>query len=729
MSTRHVVVRTRLRPPVPPPGLVRRRRLLERLTGAREQVLAVCAPTGAGKSVLLADWVAQRSAGRWCWASLSPYDDHPAGVWSALLETVRPLRPNLAVPPPRVLEDRRELLTSVVPDLLNELLGGEPLTLVVDDLSAVDDPLALEALDVFLRQLPPHIQVAVAANRPLRLDSLPRLRAEGKVLDLDESALRFTTAEAQALFRTMGVHDVDGSAAARACEAVDGLAVAVRLAAVHEAAGTVDRASGGPVPELVEYVRSCVLDRVTSRQLRFLLRTCVLDEPAPDVCSALTGEPDAGLLDQLTASSLLIRRLPVRPPAYRYHPVLRGVAAAVLAAEDPAAVRDLHARAARWYTGRDRIAPVLRHAAAAGADHATEIVSRHWTDADPGEVLGWLSGLGRIDAATPLLRAIGAAASFVRGDEMSSWLSPGDRLADHDHPARAAVVAMTALRAGSLSRAAELATAALAAASTGRWWDTFAELALGTARLWAGRFDEARALLEHAVLVADRDRHRYVRTRARDALAILAYLDGTPDRGRRAAGDAATHSPPGQAPLAQCVLGCVEDGRAHGSRLPTMVDAARSLDRDDPHAAAMAWTLVALVANREGDLPVVRQCRERARYALIGCEEGVTLPEPAGLSVDSPFSWRPSGREHAVLRALPGPLSVKQIASELQLSPNTVKTHVRTIFLGLGAHSRAEAVARARERGLLPGGGGRPRRPSALPVHHDRADAASCRRA
>jgi LuxR family transcriptional regulator, maltose regulon positive regulatory protein len=48
-----------------------------------------------------------------------------------------------------------------------------------------------------------------------------------------------------------------------------------------------------------------------------------------------------------------------------------------------------------------------------------------------------------------------------------------------------------------------------------------------------------------------------------------------------------------------------------------------------------------------------------------------------------------------VLRYLPTHLSAPEIAHELYVSTNTVKTHMRHLYAKLGTHRRAETIARA----------------------------------
>jgi len=114
-----------------------------------------------------------------------------------------------------------------------------------------------------------------------------------------------------------------------------------------------------------------------------------------------------------------------------------------------------------------------------------------------------------------------------------------------------------------------------------------------------------------------------------------------------------------------------------------------------------------------------RHARDCARHAALVAEILSLLPaehgeqkRPGGMA--SPHAWRDdlgqspprlidplTKSEIRVLRYLPTNLSAPEIARELSVSVNTVRTHVRHLSAKLGTHRRTEAVAHARALGLL----------------------------
>ncbi len=141
---------------------------------------------------------------------------------------------------------------------------------------------------------------------------------------------------------------------------------------------------------------------------------------------------------------------------------------------------------------------------------------------------------------------------------------------------------------------------------------------------------------------------------------------------------------------------------------------ARVLARSDRDAASLHIVHALETAQRRGMLQTVASegvevldlvelaawCvpagwMDRLRHAM--------LPTWAGRDVAGPIEAL-TDREREVLRLLPSRLTLREIASELYVSQNTLKFHLRAIYRKLGVASRASAVALARERRLLPHG-------------------------
>jgi LuxR family maltose regulon positive regulatory protein len=163
----------------------------------------------------------------------------------------------------------------------------------------------------------------------------------------------------------------------------------------------------------------------------------------------------------------------------------------------------------------------------------------------------------------------------------------------------------------------------------------------------------------------------------------------------------------------------------HGSLLARRGDLAGATDAIE-HGLALgerlrAWQVTVSAALALAD---VKQCQHdpttarrwlsRARDTLATLpdpgdgfarlertEKALRLRAPRRTAAAPAAFWELSPREIEVLRLLPGTLSQREIAAELYVSFNTVRTHTRVIFSKLGVTSRVEAVARARELGLI----------------------------
>jgi len=113
-----------------------------------------------------------------------------------------------------------------------------------------------------------------------------------------------------------------------------------------------------------------------------------------------------------------------------------------------------------------------------------------------------------------------------------------------------------------------------------------------------------------------------------------------------------------------------------------------------------------------------RHARQSTRHATLIAEILSLLPAahgtagaqektaPAGVRADAagptPRLIEPLTKsEICVLRYIPTNLTTPEIAQQLSVSVSTVRTHIRHVFVKLGAHSRTEAVTQARALGLL----------------------------
>ena len=110
------------------------------------------------------------------------------------------------------------------------------------------------------------------------------------------------------------------------------------------------------------------------------------------------------------------------------------------------------------------------------------------------------------------------------------------------------------------------------------------------------------------------------------------------------------------------------------------------------------------VANDEANeaAMLIRSCPDPGpRIQRLLAQTRGRVPTGAPSASPPPGVEELSEGEFRVLRLLASDLTQREIGAELYLTLNTIKSHTRSIFRKLGASSREEAVARARELELI----------------------------
>jgi LuxR family maltose regulon positive regulatory protein len=151
----------------------------------------------------------------------------------------------------------------------------------------------------------------------------------------------------------------------------------------------------------------------------------------------------------------------------------------------------------------------------------------------------------------------------------------------------------------------------------------------------------------------------------------------------------------------------------HGRFRSLLGAAGEAMERARPFPWLVASASIRLsrILLDAGDPATAQKAAVRARLALdqltttgVLAESYRTLTIDLGRQTAPESSVGTSGltvAEQRVLRLLPTHLTLHQIAGELQLSRNTVKTQVAAVYRKLSATTRAAAVVQGRELGLL----------------------------
>lgn len=173
----------------------------------------VVAPAGYGKTTLLAQWASAltHTGATVCWLSLDEADRDPALQLAYLIRAFQTHVPNIGEQAWRILNSVADLQRdwalvagALCSDLQAHLMT--PTFLFLDDLHAVvDGPVTGYLLGYILRAAPANLHVVMTSRRPINFAPLPRLRAEGALVEVTQHDLSLTQIEAHELLERSGV--------------------------------------------------------------------------------------------------------------------------------------------------------------------------------------------------------------------------------------------------------------------------------------------------------------------------------------------------------------------------------------------------------------------------------------------------------------------------------------------------------------------------------------------
>jgi LuxR family maltose regulon positive regulatory protein len=355
--------------PAPSGPMLRRRRLVERLSGAvaGRPVTLVCAPAGSGKTVLAGSWVSSAMfPGPVVWISLDEDDERPGIFWTYVVTGLD--RGGVDVEGVGVPRSADSVDHSTLVRLAARLSErDEPVVIVLDNADALSGRQLADDVDFLLRHTGERLRLVVLARvdpaLPLPLYRLERLVAEIRFRDL-----AFTLGEARELLRARS-RNLSENEVHAVSDRTRGWAAGLRLAELPDADGDV----GDHEPDvlgdddLAAYFRSEVLGKQPPNVRDVVLAASVVDVVPTELARHLSGSKSAGMiLRTLAQQAAFLEPEPGTSDVYRYHPLVRDLLVAELRSEYPRRWRRLQLRAARWFESTGQIVEAVQQYAAAG---------------------------------------------------------------------------------------------------------------------------------------------------------------------------------------------------------------------------------------------------------------------------------------------------------------------------------------------------------------------------
>ncbi len=752
-----MLIATKVHPPAIRDQVVPRERLLERLRAGSDLALTlVIGPAGFGKTTLLAAWYQAETARKpVAWLTLDEGDNDPVVLWSYVTEALRqvcpavsrsaaphPAAPHPAAPDPAAPDpaaphpaapDRTEpaAFTDVVlPRLVNELSDQGDVVLILDDFHRLSGA-ALDSMAAFIGHAPSNLQL-VLSTRAEPVFPLGSLRAHGELMELRVGDLRFTPGETDEFLNgclRLGLAPADVDALLARTEGWPAGLYLAALAMRREPADRHDFVTrfGASLSRYVtDFLEAEVLAASDPPMQALMLRSSLLGRLSGPLCDVvLERQHSAEMLDELSRTNLFLVPLGDQGGWYRFHPLFAQLLQTELGRREPGVAQSLHRRAYFWHRDHGTTEEAVHHALEAREyAAAAALIAATWVKYPCRTVLAWLGRFpGEIlggDIRLLLVQAW-ALSRAARREEAARAIAAAERLGEPGTGPlpdgfSSVEASLTTLRAvfpwGDVGAQLEYGGRAAKLEGPESPWRPVACWAVGMGLYLHGEFGAADRWFAESQMLAPSSA-RWLE--AGSSLACRSLIAGEQGRGdyQRLLAETAValireHGVEETCGQEWLALGASLAARGLTADALPAIERATAVMRSAGQPTSLAMALLQQV-------PVLRALGERERADAVIAETSSVIascPDP-GILVGQLTAARRSPRsavrpgqnltvrERKVLRLLKSGLNEREIGLELYVSRNTVHTHIQAIYRKLAVSTRADALERTRELGLL----------------------------
>lgn len=427
------VLALKCRPPLPVTHEISRSQLCDEIFAAGgARVVVIRAAAGFGKTTVMRQ-VHQRCLASnlpCAWLTLDAADNDVGRFLEALTVALVSAIPALGADGIEASGD------SALVDLVEHIAAHrQPFLLFLDEFESLVNPAALALVRQVIDHLPVGAQIVIG-SRVIPALGLARLRAQGKLLEIEPGQLRFSIDEASDLLREQKHLALTDEQIARLHQRTEGWPAGLSLASLALERGPGDSVINdfsGSDAAISEFLAEDVLARQPDGLRVFLLETSVLNEFTAALCNAVCGRDDSlAVIDRLERANLFLIPVDRERGIYRYHSLFAEFLRGQLEREQPARARALHLAAVDWYVREQRPVRAIEHALESGelqralpllAEHAEQLLM----DARMRMLARWFASVppAALDEY-PKLQLIHAwVLSFVRGPREALALLDG----------------------------------------------------------------------------------------------------------------------------------------------------------------------------------------------------------------------------------------------------------------------------------------------------------------